>query len=54
MISGALAILKSEAQRNKMSAVYEKNKSLFLSIAYQLLTGWLNAILLKNTRCAEY
>ena len=26
MISGALAILKSEAQRNEMSAIYEKNK----------------------------
>ena len=34
MLSGALAILKSEAQRNEMSAVYEKNKSLFLSIAF--------------------
>lgn len=37
MISGALAILKSEAQRNEMSAIYEKNKSLFLSIAYEKL-----------------
>lgn len=37
MISGALAILKSEAQRNEMSSVYEKNKSLFLSIAYKRL-----------------
>lgn len=34
MISGALALLKSDAQRNEMSAVYEKNKSLFLSIAF--------------------
>ena len=37
MISGALAILKSEAQRNEMSGIYEKNKSLFLSIAYEKL-----------------
>ena len=37
MISGALAILKSEAQRNEMSAIYEKNKSLFLGIAYEKL-----------------
>ena len=34
LISGALAILKSEAQRNEMSAVYEKNKGLFLNIAF--------------------
>lgn len=37
MISGALAILNSEAQRNEMSAVYEKNKSLFLNIAFKNL-----------------
>ena len=37
MISGALSILKSEAQRNEMSAIYEKNRSLFLSIAYEKL-----------------
>lgn len=43
MISGALAILKSEAQRNEMSAIYEKNKSLFLSIAYKKLQNNENA-----------
>ena len=43
MISGALAILKSEAQRNEMSSVYEKNKSLFLSIAYKKLQNEENA-----------
>lgn len=37
MISVALAILKSDAERNEMSSVYEKNKSLFLSIAYKRL-----------------
>lgn len=37
MISGALAILKSEAQRNEMSAIYEKNKALFLNIAFKNL-----------------
>ena len=37
MISGALAILKSEAQRNEMSAFYEKNKNRLLSIALKIL-----------------
>ena len=37
MISGALAILKSEAQRDEMSAIYEKNKALFLNIAFKNL-----------------
>lgn len=37
MISAALAILKSEAQRNEMSAIYEKNKNRLLSIALKIL-----------------
>lgn len=37
MISGALAILNSEAERNEMSSVYEKNKALFLNIAFKNL-----------------
>ena len=37
MISGALAILKSEAQRNEMSAFYEKYKNRLLSIALNIL-----------------
>lgn len=37
MISGALAVLKSEAQRNEMSAIYEKNKTFFLKVAYKNL-----------------
>ena len=37
MISGALTILKSDAQRNEMSAIYENNKNLFLNIAYKRL-----------------
>ena len=37
MISGALAILKSDAQRNEMSVFYEKNKNRFLSIALKIL-----------------
>lgn len=43
MISAALAILKSEAQRNEMSSVYENNKNLFLSIAYKRLQNEENA-----------
>lgn len=34
MLSGALALLKNEAERNEMSAIYENNKSLFLNIAF--------------------
>lgn len=37
MISGALAILKSEAQRNEMSVFYEKYKSRLLRIAIKIL-----------------
>lgn len=37
MISGALATLKNEAQRNEMSVIYEQNKTLFLGIAYEKL-----------------
>lgn len=37
MVSGALAILKSEAQRNEMSVFYEKNKNRLLSIALKIL-----------------
>ena len=37
MISGALAILKSEAQRNEISVFYEKYKNRFLSIASNIL-----------------
>lgn len=37
MISGALAILKSDTQRNEMSSIYEKNKQLFLNIAFKNL-----------------
>lgn len=37
MISGAMAILKSEAQRNEMSFFYEKNKKRLLSIALNIL-----------------
>lgn len=43
MISVALAILKSDAERNEMSSVYEKNKSLFLNIAYKRLQNEENA-----------
>ena len=37
MISSALAILKSEAQRNEMSVFYEKHKKRLLSIALKIL-----------------
>ena len=37
MLSGALAILKSEAQRNEMSIFYEKNKDRFFSMALKIL-----------------
>lgn len=37
MISGALAILNSEAQRNEMTVFYEKHKKRFLSIALKTL-----------------
>ena len=37
MISGALAVLKSEAQRNEMSVFYEKYKSRLLRIAIKIL-----------------
>lgn len=37
MISGALAILKSEAQRNELSVFYEKYRNRFLSIALKIL-----------------
>ena len=37
MISGALAILKSETQRNEMSIFYEKYKSRLLRIAIKIL-----------------
>ena len=37
MISGAMAILKSEAQRNEMSFFYEKYKSRLLRIAIKIL-----------------
>lgn len=37
MISVALAILKTDAQRNEMSVFYEKNKNRFLSIALKIL-----------------
>ncbi len=37
MISGALAVLKSEAQRNEMSAIYEKHKNRLLNIALKIL-----------------
>ena len=39
MISGALAILKSDAQRNEMSEFYEKHKKRFLSIALKILNN---------------
>lgn len=37
MISAALAILKSEAQRNEMSAIYEKYKKRLQNIALKIL-----------------
>lgn len=39
MISGALAILKSDAQRNELSSIYETNKALFLNIAFKDLNN---------------
>lgn len=37
MISGALDILKSDAQRNEMSVFYKKNKNRLFSIALKIL-----------------
>ena len=37
MISGALAILKSEAQRNELSAVYDRYRKCFVDIALKIL-----------------
>ena len=37
MISGALVILKNEAQRNEVSSFYERNKNRLLSIALKIL-----------------
>lgn len=37
MVSGALTILKNEAQRSEVSSFYEKNKNRFLRIALKIL-----------------
>lgn len=39
MISAALAILKTDEQRNELSAFYEENKKRFYAIAFSKLNN---------------